>query len=79
MSTSQNGEVKLWDTSDRRCLLTLQTTSYTWQTDISPDGNVIARGDGSSLCFHDMTSGICSRLGLSGRAVEASAFSPDSG
>lgn len=77
VSATEGGEVKLWDATDGRCLLTLdQTGNETWQVGISPDGSVIARGDVASLRLHDVSSSSSETLEFPG-TVEACVFSPD--
>ena len=77
LSATWSGEVKLWDTSDWRCILTLdKTDNYADQTGLSPDGGVIARGSGASLTLHDVSSATEETLGFPDR-VYACTFSPD--
>lgn len=57
LSATYLGEVKLWDTADGRCVFALEKTgTYTWQAELSPNGSVIARGDGVSLTLHSVSS-----------------------
>lgn len=77
VSATDRGEVKLWDTAHGRCLLTLNRTgNSTFQIGISTDGNVIARGSGSFLRIHNVSSATNEALEFPD-AVEACTFSPN--
>lgn len=77
LSATDEGEVKLRDTADGRCVFHLKKTgNWTWQAALSPNGDVIARGEGASLVLRDVSSATHEALGLPNE-VEACAFSSD--
>lgn len=77
LSAAQWGELKLWDTADGRCVFTLRHTGHwTWQAALSPNGDVIARGEGTSLVLRDVSSATHEEISLPDK-VEASPFSSD--
>ena len=57
LSATRWGQVKLWDTADGRCVFALEKTgNWTRQAALSPAGDVIARGEVSSLVLRDLSS-----------------------
>lgn len=78
LSAADRGDVKLWHTADERCLLALRPMSHnvTYQAGISPNGNIIAQGDGTTLRLHNVSAGSSEALCFPG-LVEACTFSPD--
>ena len=71
--------VKLWDVSNQTEVATLQHESYVWALAFSPDGRLLAAGDGEgSVKIWDIQKQqVISQLAGDTRSVYAVTFSPD--
>lgn len=77
LSSTRDGEVKLWNSADRVCLFTLSHGNMnTWQVALSPNGGVIAAGTEGALSLYDIFSATHETLPLPGHGRVA-AFAPN--
>lgn len=77
LSATGEGEVALWDTNDGCCVLGFEKTgSTTWQTGLSPDGEVIARASGNFVSLYNVSAATNETLNFPGEVV-ACTFSRD--